>query len=78
MTSIVQYSGKNRIETSGPKYEFISTHTARRTFVCLSIIKGLSATYIMSITGHENIRTMNKYLSISQEAKRKAFFDAWG
>ncbi len=77
-TTIVQYSGKNKIETCLPKHKFITTHTARRTFVCLSFIKGLNANYITSVTGHDSIKTMNKYyLSISQEAKKKALFEAW-
>ena len=38
----VKYSGTKRIEIEKSKYDFISTHTARRTFVTLILIFYLS------------------------------------
>ena len=37
----VRYKGSEPIENTYKKYEVIGTHTARRTFVCLSLQKGM-------------------------------------
>ncbi len=74
---IVKYSGKKRIEIVEPKYEFVSMHTARKTFVTLSLEKGLSPEFIMEITGHEDYDTMKKYLAISQKAVKNEFNRVW-
>jgi|GEM_PF-497305 integrase len=74
---LVKYSGKKRIEIVLPKYEHITMHTARKTFVTLSIEKGLSPEHVMEITGHEDYDTMKKYMSISQKAVKRAFIQIW-
>ncbi len=77
-TTIVSYSGKNKIEQSGPKYQFITTHTARRSFVCISFARGLDLTMIQNFTGHAERKVLEKYyLQVSQQAKREALFNAW-
>ena len=68
---MVKYSGKTRLDKSAPKYSFISSHTARRTFVSLSVEKGMNSEVIMRITGHESYRTMKKYLEINPDMIRK-------
>ena len=35
--TLVRYRGSERVEYKKPKYEFITTHTARRTFVTISL-----------------------------------------
>jgi integrase len=77
LVPIVKYSGKRRIEKVEPKYEFITMHTARKTFVTLSLEKGLSPEFVMDITGHEDYKTMRKYLAISKNAVRKEFNRVW-
>lgn len=74
---IVKYSGKKRIEKVRPKYSFITMHSARKTFVTLSLERGLQPAFIMSITGHEDYDTMKKYLAISQKAVKSAFNSVW-
>ncbi len=43
LISQVKYSGVKRIETVKPKNEYVSTHTARRTYTTLSLQKGMRA-----------------------------------
>lgn len=74
---IVKYSGKKRIEKVMPKYKFISMHSARKTFVTLSLEKGLSPEFIMEITGHTDYDTMKKYLAISKKAVNNEFNRVW-
>ncbi len=54
--------GKNFIVTK-PKYEFVSSHTARRSFATNEYILGdLNVQQIMSITGHTTERSFYKYI----------------
>ena len=54
--------GKNFIVTK-PKYEFVSSHTARRSFATNEYMLGdLNVQQIMSITGHTTERSFYKYI----------------
>lgn len=75
---MVKYKGNERIETTYKKYEVIGTHTARRTFISLSLQKGMKPDVIMAITGHTTYRMMQKYLKIADEHKREEMDKAWG
>lgn len=57
----VRYRGAERIEIQEEKYNFISTHTARKTFVTLSMEAGMTNPEIMAITGHKDLKTLQKY-----------------
>lgn len=56
--------GTKWIETEKPKYEYIGTHTARRTFVTMKINSGWSAEEIMKVTGHSDYKMVKKYFDI--------------
>jgi len=75
---IVQYRGSERIENTYKKYEVIGSHTARRTFISLSLQKGMKPDVIMAITGHKTYRMMQKYLKIADETKRDEMDKVWG
>jgi integrase len=77
ITSIVQYRNKEKVETVLPKFEFISMHSGRRSFVSNSLILGVSPEIIKECTGHSNLKTMAKYLGIQYETKRKFLFESW-
>ena len=42
------YEGTKRIELSKPKYEFITSHTGRKTFICLALSMGIPPTTVMA------------------------------
>lgn len=75
--SITQFSGSRRIETKGPKYEFITSHVARKTFVTISLAKGMRPETVMSITGHKDYKTMKKYLKITNDMKASEMNNIW-
>jgi integrase len=50
-----------------PKFKFISTHTARRSFATNLYIADIPAISIMKITGHKTERSFMYYIRISQE-----------
>ena len=75
---VVKYKGSERIETTYKKFEVVGTHTARRTFISLSLQKGMKPDVIMAITGHTTYRMMQKYLKIADEHKREEMDKVWG
>jgi integrase len=55
--------GGKQIVIKKPKYEFVSSHTARRSFATNEYMaKGLSVHDIMSITGHKTEKSFYKYI----------------
>jgi integrase len=75
----VTYSGKNQIDLSGPKNKFISSHTARKTFVTVSKYHGnMSNEAIRAITGHANDKMLNVYLGEDKRHVRSEMERAWG
>lgn len=77
LTTIVHYSGSNRIEKTRPKFELVTTHSARRTFITQSIIRGMKAEIVMAISGHKNYRTFQKYLDITNKDREVELKKAW-
>ncbi|HEV8505455.1 MAG TPA: site-specific integrase [Chitinophagaceae bacterium] len=77
-TQIVRFRGAVREEHTYPKFELIGVHTARKTFVTLSLEKGMSAQEIMKITGHTDYKSFQRYEHITSERKKAVMVKAWG
>lgn len=75
---ITEQKGNQFEETEYQKYELITTHTARRTFITLSLTKGMNAQIVMSITGHKSYNSFKKYVNLVTTDKQKALKDTWG
>jgi integrase len=75
--AIVKYRGLEKVEFLEPKHNFISSHTARRTFVTLSLEKGMRPETVMSITGHKDYRTFKKYIKLTDKVKLAEMNDIW-
>ena len=62
-TTINKIKGGKKLEIVMPKYEFISSHTARRSFATNEFKAGvLTIGEIMSITGHKTEKSFYKYI----------------
>ena len=62
---VVKFIGKDRIEEIKPKYELMSSHSARRTFITNLLRKGLLAEEIMLITSHKNRSSFQRYVRVT-------------
>ena len=71
-------NGKEKLEIMIPKYELISSHTARRTYITISLKLGVPADMIMKITGHKDRVSFQKYVRFDLEESKKALRDVWG
>ena len=65
--------GARVITTTKPKWELITTHTARRSCISLLISKGIPLPTIMKLTGHSDVRMLMKYEQNQFDALEKAF-----
>lgn len=74
---IVRYSGSMRLEETKPKYELITSHTARRTGITLLIKKGVPLNMIMKISGHKNVETLMKYERLTKEEAVEYIRNVW-
>lgn len=69
-TRIVYFQGNQRIEEVLPKWQLLTTHVARRTFVVTALQLGIPAEVIMRWTGHSRYEAMKPYIAIVDELKR--------
>jgi site-specific recombinase XerD len=63
--TVIKYSGSQKIETEIPKFDLVTTHTARRTFVTLALEKGMRPEMVMKITGHKDYKTFKQYIKLT-------------
>ncbi|MBQ2616440.1 MAG: integrase catalytic domain-containing protein [Synergistaceae bacterium] len=63
--------GTSRIETR-EKWELVSTHCGRRTFVCMLLSAGVSPQVVMRMTGHSNYNAMKPYIDVTDGSKEEA------
>lgn len=66
------YKGNKRIDDVKFKYELLSTHAGRRTFVCNALALGIPAQVVMKWTGHSDFKTMKPYIDVADEVKANA------
>ena len=65
------YSGNKRIDEVKPKWEYLCTHTARRTFICNALELGIPVNVVMKWTGHSTYNAMRPYINIADKAKER-------
>jgi integrase len=57
----------------GEKWEFISSHTARRSFATNWYKRGMPTMLIMAITGHKTEKEFKKYIKVTPEEQAELF-----
>jgi len=67
----VWYEGNERKEEVFLKYEKLTTHVARKTFVVNALTLGIPATVIMRWTGHSDLKAMKPYMKIVDKLKEE-------
>jgi integrase len=65
---IIRFSGVKEVQIRQPKFAFMSSHMARRTFVTIMLEKGVPLTVVQKITQHADIRTLLKYEGHNEHA----------
>jgi integrase len=69
--------GSERLDNTQPKFKFIATHTARRTFITLSLQKGMRPEVVMRIGGHSSYSSFKKYIRLSDKVTETEMNEVW-
>lgn len=72
LVSETYYKGNKRMDEVKPKHALLSTHAARRTFICNALALGIQPQVIMKWTGHSDYKSMKPYIDIADEVKADA------
>lgn len=68
--TISQYFGSERVDRTVPKYELMSTHCGRRTFVCNALSMGIAPHIVMKWTGHKDYSAMKPYIDVADKVRK--------
>lgn len=69
--------GGKLVTTTQPKYELLTTHTARRSFATNLFLDDLPASTIMKITGHRTEKAFERYIKITPTENAKILQLHW-
>jgi site-specific recombinase XerD len=72
MTVYKDFTGGTAQELTARKCDLISSHTGRKTFICMAFARGMDTQTIMKLTRISNLSTLNRYLFITKETTRQA------
>lgn len=70
--SVMQYYGNRKVERTLKKWELLSTHSGRRTFVCNALALGIAPHIVMKWTGHSNFESMKPYMEVADPVRINA------
>lgn len=71
-TTLTRYVGSQEIKITEPKHKLIGSHCARRTCVSLLLnVYNMPITAVMEITGHSDLKTLQKYINPDRAARRE-------
>ena len=76
-TMTTRYIGQKRIDKTVPKYQLVTSHTARKTFVTNSLILGMKEMVVRNITGHKKEESFRRYVKIAEDFKKKEMDNTW-
>jgi integrase len=77
-TEVIRFRGGVRESTTVAKWERLGCHTGRRTFVTLSLERGLRPETIMKVTGHRGWKSFQRYVNVTSDAVEREFRQSWG
>jgi integrase len=66
-----------KVSKNVPKYNLITTHTARRSFATNLYKNGFPSIAIMKITGHKTEKSFMKYIKVSHEENAQRLIEHW-
>lgn len=67
----VYYRDCNREEITLPKYEMLTSHVARKTFVTIALYLGIPAEIVRTFTGHKDAKVMELYFKFNADQQRQ-------
>lgn len=80
LTQIIKHSykrGNREIVEAKPKYEWITSHTCRRSFCTNEFLAGTPVELIMKISGHKSLKDFYRYIKIAPEQAGQRIKELW-
>jgi integrase len=80
ITELIKFSykkGHKDVVEILPKYEWITSHTCRRSFCTNEFLAGTPVELIMKISGHKSVKDFYKYIRISPEEAAQKIMKLW-
>lgn len=80
ITKLVKFSykkGNKNVVITRPKYDWITSHTARRSFCTNEFLAGTPVELIMKISGHKRTKDFYKYIRITPEEAANKIKELW-
>ena len=74
---VIKYRAGKRTSTTMAKWERLGCHTGRRTFVTLSLERGLRPEVVMKVTGHRDWKSFKRYVNITEQTVEREFARAY-
>lgn len=68
----MQTGNKRTIHTDS-RYNLISSHTGRRTFCTLSLLRGIEAEIVMKVSGHKSYKQFAEYIKLDTKQVNEAY-----
>jgi len=75
--TVLERRGGRRIERRVPRWQLLTTHVGRRTFITLSLSAGLPADLVMRVSGHRDMRAFQKYVRMADSYVAEAMRQVW-
>lgn len=63
---------RRALERAGIDSKGISTHSTRRSFITTLYLRGVDLSTLQKITGHQDLKSLQKYIEISPDRVRRA------
>jgi site-specific recombinase XerD len=74
----VRTRGVKKISVVFKKYQLLSIHVGRKSFVTLSLQKGAAVQDVMSLSGHTTFKAFKRYVDVNDNQKKTVMATAWG
>ncbi|WP_153799695.1 site-specific integrase, partial [Foetidibacter luteolus] len=80
ISEVIKFSykkGNRDIVLTRPKYEWITSHTCRRSFCTNEFLAGTPVDLIMKISGHKSLRDFYRYIRVTPEEAGQKIKELW-
>ncbi len=74
---VTEQIGGEIIKKSVPKYELLTTHTARHTFATQSLLRGMPVEVLQKVMGHAKIQTTLIYAKVVEDLQHQTMRRVW-
>lgn len=69
LVRVSEYQNGQRVDLLLPKWQLMSTHAGRRTFISNALMMGIPPNVVMRWTGHADYNSMKPYIAIADSVK---------